>query len=682
MKKIFTISCLIFALLATFQAYTQLPQKIWDKTYGGNGTQFAQSIAKTADGGYIMAGFSSSDSSANKTEDSEGGEDYWIVKINSSGEQVWDRTIGGSADDFARSVVVTIDGGCIVAGTSFSDISGSKSEDSYGLQDYWVVKLDSDGNLEWDRTIGGSSVDRATSIVALSDGGFAIAGDSKSTISGNKSEAGNGNEDFWIVKIDGTGYVIWDKSFGGDLFDYATSVTITNDSSMVVTGYSYSGISGNKTEASRGQYDYWVINVDNAGNLLWNRTIGGDDFDFALSVAKTTDGGCIVTGYTSSGLAGDKTEASKGGFDYWLVKLNSAGGIVWDRTIGGSADDFSFSVITNDNDSYLVGGSSVSGISGNKSEANKGGSDWWVLKINSAGNILWDKTIGGDMNDDLAKILPVPATNGGYLAVGTSNSSVSGDKIEANKGIKDYWLVSIDDCYNVNAPSATNQTVCYNSIASLTAVCLSGTPTWYDASGTVFLYSGVPFLTPSLIVSTAYQVRCETGGLNNCMSPFNYVNVSVYPVINNAITNTQTINTNTSITLSASCQNAIANWYSASIGGTLLGTGTYTTPVLTATTTYYVSCETGGTPNCVSNTRTPQTVNVTQTSFDSAISGNWNATSTWTCNCIPNGTLPVRIMSTHIVTVPTAYTGQAKGLRFISTGKVTLQGTGKVNVVN
>lgn len=682
MKKIYAIPYLIFVFLATFQAYSQAPQKIWDRTFGGTGTQNAQSIIKTSDGGYIMVGLSSSNNSGSKSEDSEGGEDYWIVKVDSYGYESWDRTIGGSADDFARSVVATYDGGCIVVGTSSSDISGSKSEDSYGLDDYWVVKLDANGNVEWDKTIGGDNSDKVNSIIELYDGDFAIVGYSKSGISGNKTQANQGYEDYWIVKISSAGVIQWNKTYGGDSFDYATSASTNFDGNIVIAGYSYSGISGNKTEASRGQYDYWVIKIDALGNLLWNKTIGGADFDFATCVDQANDGGYVIAGFSSSNFSGEKSQNSKGGDDYWVVKLSNAGAVVWDRTIGGSLNDYAFSIDNTYYGDYIIGGSSSSGISGDKTEASKGGSDYWILRLGGSGIPVWDKTIGGSSNDYFSKLYLADDLT--YMALGTSNSPVSGDKSQANYGVSDYWLVKLQSCPNMIYPSVSNPTICYGESVSISATCDIGSPVWYDNTTTELLYSGSIFTTPSLTTTTNYQVRCETDELPSCTSPFSNVNVTVNPLVGNATINNVTINANTSTTLSAGCISSIPKWYSASTGGMPLGISynTYTTPVLNTTTTYYVSCETGGTPNCASNTRTPQTVNVTQTSFDSAISGNWNTASTWICNCIPNGTLPVRVMSTHIITVPTSYTGQAKGLRFMSTGKVTLQGTGKVNVIN
>ena len=222
--------------------------------------------------------------------------------------------------------------------------------------------------------------------------------------------------------------------------------------------------------------------------------------------------------------------------------------------------------------------------------------------------------------------------------------------------------------------------VCSNSVLTLGVnATAGGTYAW---SGNAFT-SSVQNPTVSNSATTAMTgTYTITVTLNGC--PANgTASVTVNPVVNAPTATGVTINQYTSTTLSAVCTGSTAKWYSASSGGVAIGTGSYTTPVLSANATYYVACESGGVPNCVSSTRTAQTVTIIPaTTFDSANSGNWNATTTWVCSCLPNGTLPVRIMSTHNVTVPTAYIGQAKGLRFVSTGKVILQGTGRVNVVN
>jgi hypothetical protein len=264
-------------------------------------------------------------------------------------------------------------------------------------------------------------------------------------------------------------------------------------------------------------------------------------------------------------------------------------------------------------------------------------------------------------------------TNGGGIYTVTATSLAAGCSATATTS------VTVKPSLTVTPTPPT--TICSNSVLTLGVNA--------TASGT-YLWSGPNTYTSSLqnpTVSNAATTAMTgtytiTVTLNGC-SVIGTTSVTVNPVVNAPTANGVTINQYTSTILSAVCLGSTAKWYSASSGGTAIGTGSYTTPVLSANTTYHVACETGGSPNCVSSTRTAQTITIIPaTTFDSAISGNWNAISTWTCSCIPNGTLPVRIMSTHIVTVPTAYIGQAKGLRFASTGKVTLQGTGKVNVIN
>jgi hypothetical protein len=298
------------------------------------------------------------------------------------------------------------------------------------------------------------------------------------------------------------------------------------------------------------------------------------------------------------------------------------------------------------------------------------------LQLNSTGfvssNYLWagPPTFTSAVQNPL--ISNTPANGGGIYTV-TATSLAAGCTATATTSVTVKPLPTVTPTSPI--------TVCSNSVLTL------GVNT--TASG-IYFWNGPNTFTSALqnpTVSNAATTSMTgtytiTVTLNACTAN-GTASVTVNPVVNAPTANGVTINQYTSTTLSAVCTGSTAKWYSASSGGAAIGTGSYVTPVLSASTTYYVACELGGSPNCVSSTRTPQTVTIIPaTTFDSAITGNWNVTSTWVCGCIPNGTLPVRIMSTHIVTVPTAYTGQAKGLRFASTGKVTLQGTGKVNVIN
>ena len=208
----------------------------------------------------------------------------------------WQNTIGGSDKDELHSIKQTSDGGYILCGHSSSGISGDKTEASQGNSDYWVVKLDGTGNIVWQNTIGGGSSEELYSVQQTTDGGYILGGGSNSGISGDKTEASQGDFDYWVVKLDGTGNIVWQNTIGGSATDYLSSIQETTDGGFILGGYSQSGISGDKTEASQGNWDYWVVKLDGTGSIVWQNTIGGDSIEELSSIQQTTDGGYILGG--------------------------------------------------------------------------------------------------------------------------------------------------------------------------------------------------------------------------------------------------------------------------------------------------------------------------------------------------------------------------------------------------
>ena len=198
----------------------------------------------------------------------------------------WQNTIGGSNTDDLYSIEQTADGGYILGGFSSSPLSGDKTEGFIGFHDYWVIKLDSIGNIEWQNTIGGVGNDDLY-ITQSSDGGYILGGSSNSGISGDKTDSNKGGYDYWVLKLDATGSIVWQKTIGGNLDDKLYSLDETEDGGFLLGGYSYSGISGDKTEANKGGADYWVIKIDSTGNIIWQKTIGGSEFDGLYSVQCT-----------------------------------------------------------------------------------------------------------------------------------------------------------------------------------------------------------------------------------------------------------------------------------------------------------------------------------------------------------------------------------------------------------
>ena len=439
MKSIFSFLAATFCALSPL--FAQAPVIQWQNTIGGDDYDDVNSLQQTADGGYILGGYSYSNISGDKTENSLGFNDYWVLKLNASGAIQWQNTIGGTEHDLLSSLQQTADGGYILGGSSKSNISDDKTENCYGDYDYWVVKFDATGSILWQNTIGGSSFDGLITLQQTFDGGYILGGSSWSSISGDKTENGLGGTDYWAVKLDAAGAIQWQNTLGGSDHDELSDLQQTADGGYILGGWSLSNISGDKSENSWGIYDYWVVKMDAAGAIQWQNTIGGNGGDLLRSLQQTADGGYILGGSSKSNISGDKTENSVGEEDYWLVKLDATGIIQWQNTIGGSGEDGLIDLQQTLDGGYILGGYSDSNISGDKTEDGIGGGDYWVMNVDTAGAILWQNTIGGDGIDVLSSLQQT--SDGGYFLGGRSKSNILGDKTENSLGYEDYWIIKL-----------------------------------------------------------------------------------------------------------------------------------------------------------------------------------------------------------------------------------------------
>lgn len=389
-----------------------------------------------------MGGYSASGIGGDKSEDNWGGDDYWIVKLNPDGSIAWENTIGGGNFDRLYSVEETADGGFILGGQSLSGGGwGDKSESNMGGYDYWVVKVDASGVVQWDNTIGGTGNDQLYNAQPTSDGGYILAGTSDSGISGDKTENRVGNSDYWLVKLNSTGGIVWQNDIGGVMFENLYSAYETVDGGYILAGTSTSGISGDKTAANFGGTDYWIVKVNASGTLVWEKTIGSTSSDYVYTCIATADGGSLAVGMSDGGVNGNKTEATNGLLDYWLVKLDNSGNITWQNSIGGTGNDYTFvdAAFQQNDGTYLIGGYSQSTISGDKTEANTGSWDYWIMQLTSTGSIIWQSVVGGSSGDYANSI--APTFDGGVIVGGYSYSNISGEKTENSIGDADYWVV-------------------------------------------------------------------------------------------------------------------------------------------------------------------------------------------------------------------------------------------------
>lgn len=303
-----------------------LGNKQWDKTFGGVDDDELTTVLQTTDGGYVISGHSLSGVGGDKTQPNQGGNDYWIIKTDSLGTKLWDKNFGGAAYDYLNTIQQTTDGGYILGGYSNSGISGDKTFPNWDLtgntSDYWIVKINATGNFQWDKVIGGTNGDALISLKQTNDGGYILAGNSVSGIGGNKSQSVWGGWDFWIVKTDNLGIVQWNKDYGGTLGEELFNISQTNDGGYLISGDSYSPIGGNKTENNLGIEQIWTIKTDPSGNKEWDKTVFTNGHDETGLAIQTTDGCYAMATLTAGGIAGHKTQpAWSNSYDYWLVKF-------------------------------------------------------------------------------------------------------------------------------------------------------------------------------------------------------------------------------------------------------------------------------------------------------------------------------------------------------------------------
>ena len=296
------------------------PQQ-WETSIGGGGFDVLWSVRELADGNFLLAGWSGSLADDVKTAPLFGGGDFWLVRLGNEEHPMWDYAFGGTANELLWSVLETSDGGFLLGGSSFSSTNGTRTSALHGGNDFWIVRTDSNGNPLWDRSFGGSGDDYILSLSQTADGGFAAAGGSNSVNNGNKSSPNFGGIDYWIVRMDAAGTKLWDRSFGGSGNDELFALQPTSDGGFVLSGRSDSAASGNKTSLNLGGDDAWIVRLDGSGNKIWDQAFGGSGDDRALSLAVTDDEGFLFGGLSTSSPTGTKQTPNFGFSDYWAMKF-------------------------------------------------------------------------------------------------------------------------------------------------------------------------------------------------------------------------------------------------------------------------------------------------------------------------------------------------------------------------
>lgn len=467
---------LVVLFSATFSNLLAQPAIQWDKTIGGLDNDYLWTAQQTADGGYILGGQSENNSglTGDRSERSRGRTDYWIVKLSADGTREWEKTYGGDDIDILLSVKQTADGGYILGGYSSSGPSDEKTEGTGGTTnednqpDFWIVKVSANGTKQWDRTCPRLGEEQLIEIRETPDGGYmawgnyyiaklsgtgqiqwdrynvhGIGQDSEGdfeTSDGGYIVAGPASQGYSIFKLTSGGAVQWSKNymgapgFGPFYNRQFGIIKIAPDGGYLIGGSSSYGITGDKTEASRGGSDYWIIKINEDGSKVWDKTLGGGGDDFLRSIDHTSDGGYLLGGSSTSGIGGDKTGAVNGEYDAWMIKISEAGVKEWDNSLGGTGGRNSLTLLQQKQDGNYILSGSASGL-GNEDKTGDG-SGSWMVKLAPGGTKIWDKVIGS-----LNYSSVITTNDDGYLVAGASSAPAGATKTEGSRGGLDYWVI-------------------------------------------------------------------------------------------------------------------------------------------------------------------------------------------------------------------------------------------------
>ncbi len=472
----------IALLLALFMVpgIATAAQTTWSRTYGGSGYDEISEVIPTADGGFLSAGSTYSFSA------SSGG--VWVVKLDSAGEIAWQNAYYGSTyPSGALSVIQTSDGGYVLAGFTYAFGAGSS--------DVWVLKLNPAGIIGWQRTYGGVNGDSSASIIQTSDGGYMVACDTESF--------GAGNSDILLLKLGAGGELSWKKTYGTSTdAETCTAVRQTSDGGYVVAGSS--GLMDKGENYANGPMDAWVFRTDSAGSVIWEYFYGDSGEDVSTSLRVTSDGGYIVGGFSNS---------FSGQYDYdcWVLKLNASGAVTWQKKYGGPGDDQTNDIRQTTDGGFIMACSSNS--------IGAGDNDFWIVKLDSLGNIAWQKGYAG-AGDDLAKSAAQTA-DGGYI--------VGGDSYNPASYGSDWWIMRL----NTTGGIGTGCSFIFSTSLTAQATAVSPAPSYAEVETPSFSAtdSGASPVATSAVVQLQCSGYCPSITLSPSVLPQAQTGVEYYQAI-------------------------------------------------------------------------------------------------------------------------------------------------------
>ncbi len=441
--------------LLTMAGFSQVPGIQWQKCVGGSQNDYSTRIRSTSDGGYVM--ITNSESNDGDCVMNKGDQDAWVMKLNNTGSIAWKIDLGGSDIDVLNDIQETSDHGFITCGYTYSndgDVPGNR-----GLTDCWAVKLDSTGVVEWSKNYGGSSYDLAYSIRQLTNGTYVFA--SQARYNGGDVSGNHGFYDYWVVNLDASGSIIWQKSLGGGGDDVPAGISLTSDGGLIVIGWTVSQ-DGDVTGTNNQSPDIWVVKLNATGGLVWQKCYGGSTTDEATAIIQTSDGGYIFGGHTFSlngDISGHHNTSQLFGSDGWVVKIDAIGNLQWQKCLGGTNyERDAADLLQTPDGGYIVTirGNSIDGDTPDMHYTPGSTLNWTtpndisVYKLSATGQLDWQKCIGGFENEEVSSI--DKTIDGAYIISGSTKSN-DGD-VSGNHNVQstDAWIVKL--AFNLVGESA------------------------------------------------------------------------------------------------------------------------------------------------------------------------------------------------------------------------------------
>ena len=378
MKITIKIFLLFFFISISFNTIAQntAPEVQWEKTYGSEYKEEAYQVIETRDYGLAVCGYC-------KSFVKEEG-DFWFFMLDSTGFVYWERKIGGVKQDIATCITQNPDYGFTVSGFTYSK--------GKGRRDIWVYKTNSAGKGQYNKTYGSLKKDGASSIITTTD--------EKNIVLGYTNSIGAGSLDFWVLALNQFGFLMWEKTYGGSDSDIGQCIIETNDKGYIMCGDTKS--------KGAGDWDIWVVKLKKDGNIEWQKTFGKKYSDKATTIVQTTDGGYVVCGSTVN---------KNTNTDIYVIKIDAKGNLLWEKSFGGEFGEEANSICQTQDGGYAVAGYTES--------KGAGFSDFWVLKLDEKGSLVWDKTLGGAEYDVANSIIQV--VDGGLVVCGGTFSKGAGD---------------------------------------------------------------------------------------------------------------------------------------------------------------------------------------------------------------------------------------------------------------